>query len=120
MQVQGNYGVLYIQAWSWGRCSELHGELLCVFQERLNALLPFGKTEITKGVEESSLYPTPCVFTPTIYFLDLKEKRSRYSAEVRQSALKEAKGKRIQRFENQNWSPLFNSQTYRANSVTFV
>lgn len=34
-----------------------------------------GKLEITKGVE-SSLYQTPCVFTPTIYFLDLKEKPS--------------------------------------------
>lgn len=46
----------------------------CLFQERLDALLPFGKTEIIKGVEESCLYPAPCVFTPTIYFLDLKEK----------------------------------------------
>lgn len=33
-------------------------------------------------------------------------------------ALKEAKDKRIQRFENQDWSPLFNSQTFRANGVT--
>lgn len=48
----------------------------CLFQERLDALLPFGKTEIIKGLEESSLYPTPCVFTPTIYFLDLKEKKT--------------------------------------------
>lgn len=89
----------------------------CLFQERLDALLPFGKTEIIKW-EESSLYPTPCVFTPTIYFLDLKEKPSRYSAEAGQNALKEAKGKRIQRFENQYWSPFFNSQTCSANGVT--
>lgn len=67
----------------------------CLFQERLDALLPLGKTEITKGVDESSLYPTSCVFTPAIYFLGLTEKPSRYSAEVGQNALKEAKGQRI-------------------------
>lgn len=46
------------------------------FPGYLDALLPFGKTEITKGVEEDSLYPSPCVFTPPIYFVDLKEKPS--------------------------------------------
>lgn len=92
----------------------------CLLQKRLGALLPLGETEITKGVEESSLYPTLCAFTPPIYFLDLTEKPSRYSAEVGQNALKEAKGKRIQRFESQYWSSLFNSQTCRANSVTFM
>lgn len=43
------------------------------FPGNLGALLPFGKSEITIGVEESSLCPSPCVFTPTIYFLHLKE-----------------------------------------------
>lgn len=66
---------------------------MCLSQEGLDVLLPFGKTEIIKGVEESSLYPTPCVFTPTIYFLDLKEKPSRYSAEVGQNALREQKAR---------------------------
>lgn len=75
-QVQGNYEFLCIQAWAWGRCSEVHGELLCLFQERLDAFLRFGKMEKTKGLKESSLYPTPCDFTPKIYFLDLKEKPS--------------------------------------------
>lgn len=120
LQVQRNYEVLYIQAWLWGRCSEVHGELLCLLQDRLGALLPLGETEITKEVEESSVYPSLCAFAPPIYFLDLTEKLFRYSAEVGQNALKEGKGKRIQRFESQYWSSLFNSQTYRANSVAFM
>lgn len=91
--------------------------MLCLLQERLDALLPLGKTEITKGVEESSLLSVPLLLQ---YFLDLKGKLSRYSAAVGQNALKEAKGKRIQRSESQYWSSLFNSQTFRANSVTFV
>lgn len=55
-----------------------------------------------RGRRDISLCPTPCVFIPTIYFLNLKGKPR--CAELERNGLKEAKGKRS---GSQYLSPLF-------------